>query len=429
MHVLLIADGRSPHTVGWVNGMAQLGIRTTLLSSHVLNEQQLGLLTVVLGPDAVHQPTDAWSWLRPRLVFASPYRRPAMGQAAHIDINSHTPTRRVLRLLAEVELHTAARLTSQLDRLIRIVRPDALHALRLQFEGIAATGTRTALPVAVSTWGSDLIHTGRTSDRLARRTACALRRADLLMSDCQRDSDLAPSWGLRPAAPRYVIPGNFGIDLADFPTPDPDLRAQLRLENRPLVVYPRGIRAVVNHRGFVHAAHTLLAENVDACFVGVGLSPLYGRQADVPGRLLCTDNLDHRTMLRLAACSAVTVSPSHSDGMPISVIEGMAGGAIPACGDLASLRELERQDAVIAWCDPGEATSIASAVKDALRLAVDPSNRQRNRQVVADRCTTKVAVERAGEAYQQLDSMSPRGPESGLSDAVPAGDPLRVTQG
>lgn len=402
MHIVVVADGRSPHTVGWVRGMAELGLRTTLLSSHILSDESRERLEAVLDPSAIHQPDDAWSRMRPTLTFASPNRRPHRLTTSTGNAGRVTPRGAALGLLEGIELWASGRLTTRLARLIETERPDAVHALRIQFEAIAATECRTGLPIAVSTWGSDLVSSARASNRMAQLTSRVLRRADLVICDCERDAALAQSWGLRSGAAQFVIPGNFGVNIAKFPDQDPDLATRLGLEDRPLVVYPRGIRAAVNGRGFLAAARLLASESVNASFVAVGLFDGRGAQADVPGRIVSTAPLDPATMLTLAASSAVTVSPSFSDGMPNSVLEGMAGGAIPVCGVLESLRELERKGAVIAWCDPGEPMSIASAITSALELAKNHEHGLRNRRVVVDHYSTSISVPRAREAYEQL---------------------------
>ena len=44
----------------------------------------------------------------------------------------------------------------KLNRVIRKVRPDAVHALRIPFEGMLAAQTPASVPLAVSIWGNDL---------------------------------------------------------------------------------------------------------------------------------------------------------------------------------------------------------------------------------------------------------------------------------
>ncbi|GIJ52275.1 hypothetical protein Val02_91610 [Virgisporangium aliadipatigenens] len=366
----------------------------------MLSRAQFDQLADAVGAQRVHQPTDAWNRLRTHITPGAPvHRLIARPARATRPATRPRPERQRVepRVVTHLELRAARRLSARLDALAARVRPDAVHALRIQYEGIAALGT--TLPLAVSTWGSDLIVTGRSDPRLGAATRAVLRRADVLFSDCARDVDLANRYGLRAETATAVVPGNFGVPLERFPAPDPALPLRFGLRQAPLVVYPRGVRGFVNHTGFLAAARELVADGVDASFLGVGIDAVAGAEAEIAGRIRCTGQLPLTTMLDVAAASAVTVSPSLADGIPNSVLEGMAGGAIPVCGPLESLRELEHDGAVMVWCDAYDTASIASAVRTALQLAADPANRERNRTLIAERYSTRSALHRVARAY------------------------------
>jgi glycosyltransferase involved in cell wall biosynthesis len=222
------------------------------------------------------------------------------------------------------------------------------------------------------------------------------------MTDCERDAELAYAWGLRRSSPIHVIPGNFGVDLGRFPQPDPLLRYRFGLSPLPMVVYPRGLRGHVNYQGFVEAARILLGEGVEASFLGVGLAEAMATKDTVPGRLVFTKPVEYETILSIAASTNVVVSPAWSDGTPTSVLEGMAGGAIPVCGRLESMCELEGRGAMISWCDPSQPESIAAAMRLALDLSRNEANRSRNRSVVARHYSTSASAARAEQAYRDL---------------------------
>jgi hypothetical protein len=404
MNILLVADGRSPHTVGWIRGMTRLGIVATLLSSRLLDRARLAMIEDLLGPGRVHHPNDLWNQVRHHITINSPARKALRyctrrwaGEAGRRTEPGAEPA-----LASYLESYGAWRLQSQLNSIVETSRPDAIHALRVQHEAIAAARARTGLPLAVSTWGQDLVLSAQANRLLSNRTREALRHANVLMSDCERDAQLAREWGLPPNTPTHVIPGNFGVDLDRFPNPDPEFVKRLGLVAAPLVVFPRGLTGYVNHHGFVKAVKILLSEGVEAAFLALGLESAIEPGEEVPGLFRCIGKVDHESMLKIAASSAVTVSPSWSDGMPNSVLEGMAGGSIPACGDIASLRELERHGAVMSWCDPSRADSIAFAIRRALELCREPANRALNRKVVVAHYSTTVALRAAQSAYREL---------------------------
>ena len=122
-------------------------------------------------------------------------------------------------------------------------------------------------------------------------------------------------------------------------------------------------------------------------------------------------------MLSLFCRAEVSVSITDQDGTPNSLLEAMAAGAIPVCGDLPSIRE---------WIEPGRNGFLAAfneplAVADALRLALGLSDAERsaikseNGRVIAAR-----AERRCGRGNTRLRNManccSPARNRTGMSD-------------
>ena len=398
MHVLLVADGRSPHTLGWIRGLLGIGIRTTLLSSRRLDEVEREAFGELSKRCLVYEPDDLWNRLRPALAKLRP-RVDAMRPRQMLSRANGQQPNRMQRIEESADLAAAYRLGTFLRRLLPSVAPDVVHALRIQYEAIAAVSAKIELPLAVSTWGSDLITTAAISPELNTNTRRAVESADFMFSDCERDAELADSFGLRPGVPKLVVPGNFGLDFDNFPEADRGYLYSFGLVARPLVTYPRGIRGCIDPEALVGAFISLVESGVDASFLAVGLNPAVDSARQIPGTFSCTSKLSHDAMLRIAAISSVTVSPSTSDGVPNSVLEGMAGGSIPVCGDLASLREVERKGAVMVWCDPADPRSIADGVKVALRLASDPENPIRNMTVARQHYSTSSAQANVRQAY------------------------------
>ena len=71
---------------------------------------------------------------------------------------------------------------------------------------------RTDAPsLVISTWGNDFTLHANASPMMQRLTREAMRAADGLHADCQRDLLWAQTWGLRKDAVTLVAPGNGGI--------------------------------------------------------------------------------------------------------------------------------------------------------------------------------------------------------------------------
>ena len=116
----------------------------------------------------------------------------------------------------------------RIRRVVKRAKPDVVHALRIPCEAMAALAAcPPAVPLAVSIWGIDLTLQASESYLTRRATRRVLARTDLLFADCQRDIDLAGTYGLRPTTPTAVLPGGGGIDLARVAEQDPTLTSHL----------------------------------------------------------------------------------------------------------------------------------------------------------------------------------------------------------
>jgi glycosyltransferase involved in cell wall biosynthesis len=302
----------------------------------------------------------------------------------------------------KADLYSARSLGVQIDHLAKVLKPDLIHALRIQYEGIAASYARLTAPIAVSTWGSDLITTARTSASIELETRRALDHATALFSDCKRDVSLARNFGLPLSSPAYVVPGNFGLDVQSFPAREVHFTKRFGLREAPLVTYPRGVRTCIDHAAVMRAFNEVVDRGVDASFLGVGLQGVADEGSYDRDRIVCLPSVTHFEMLRIAAHSSVTVSPSTSDGIPNSVLEGMAGGSVPVCSDLESLREIEDNGGVIVWVDPADASSIAAGIVKALDLARDHGVRLQNTQVISRHYASNSTCDTVVHAYQSM---------------------------
>ena len=390
MRVLLVADMRSPITWGWVNAVRSAGV-------------------VVLGTDGLpwpeHRPPGANSeasrgGVKQRLrsfAGATPKRLRATGRVRQV----------AGPLLASIK-------GRRIRRAVKRSKPDVVHALRIPCEAMAALAAcPPAVPLAVSIWGNDLTLQASESYLTRRATRRVLARTDLLFADCQRDIDLAGTYGLRPATPTAVLPGGGGIDLARAAEQDRTLASHLRDlagPGRRLVVNARGCRSYVRNEILLEAL-SLLASDLDprvrVVFVdsahdvalrrAIELHPLRSKVTVIGKR-------SPEEVFSLFRLAEVSVSITDHDGTPNSLLEAMAAGAIPVCGDLPSIRE---------WIEPGRNGFLAPfndppAVADVLRLALGLSGAERNAiktendRIIATRAERGLASRHAAEKYGQL---------------------------
>lgn len=381
LRVLLVADMRSPHALGWARGMLEIGLKPIIISSRRLDDAHRVVLPDEVRASIYHEPHDIFS--RSRLVLTRSSgalhaaRRLSRGAAVTDSANADGPLQAkhlprpggVGRLELPLEMAIAHRVGRAIDKIAQWSKPVLIHALRIPFEGIAATKPASRWPLAVSTWGSDLAVQAPAHPTLARATRQVLKRVIAVHADCQRDIELAHKWGAPAGIPILVAAGNMGFDNSIF-HPGDLLRA-----DRQLIVYPRGPSTFVNYLGFLRAAITLAAELPNIQFVGIGLkndpsSEALRRGATDPHRIILTGPLTPGEMAALYRRAIAVVSPSISDGTPNSVLEGMACGALPIVGDIPSLAELLRTASPQSLIDPRSTDAIQEAIASVVDLNI-----------------------------------------------------------
>lgn len=390
VRVLLVADARSPTTWGWVDAARSAGV-------------------VVLGASGI-------PW---------PQHGPPVGDRD----GSGWDVRQLLRFLAGAMpggMSLVGRLRRAMGPLIATIRgrrirravirakPDVVHGLRIPFEAMSALiSCPPQMPLAVSIWGNDLTHEALRNRLAGRAARLVLARADLLFADCQRDIDLAASWGLRPATPTAILPGGGGISLARVAEKDQALISQvcdLVGPEQGLVVNARGARPYVRNDVLLDAL-ALLAADLDPCVRVVFIDSAHDASLrrsiechQLRNRIIVTGRRSRSEVLSLLHRARVSVSITDQDGTPNSLLEAMAAGAIPVCSDLPSIRE---------WIEPGKNGFLAAsddpqAVANALWLALNLSHaeheeiRSTNVRIIAARAERGFCGKRAAEEYYKL---------------------------
>jgi glycosyltransferase involved in cell wall biosynthesis len=390
VRILLVADVRSPTTWGWVEAVRSAGV-------------------AVLG-------TDGLPW---------PERR-------HVSTGDDTPGQRAMQRLRAFAAATPRRLmitrwvrdlagpllapfnSRQIRRVVRRTKPDLVHALRIPSEAmIARAACPPNVPLAVSIWGNDLTLHASKSRATRSATRKVLARTDLLFADCHRDIKLAQTYGLRPATPTAVLPGGGGINLSPVGQSAQMLTSwlgDLAGSGYRLVVNPRGCCSYVRNDVLLDAL-SLLATNLDPCvrmiFVDsaqdVTLQRSIARHR-LRDRIVVTGKRSPGEVLALFGRAEVSVSITNHDGTPNSLLEAMAAGTIPVCGDLPSIRE---------WIEHGKNGFVApfdnpQAIANALRRALSLSAAERqaikeeNARIIAIRAERGWAGRHAAEKYGDL---------------------------
>jgi len=357
MHILIVADGRSPTTKSWIKTLKLTGQRVSLISTYPCAPIDGVELAAVLPV--------AFSRFSGSQVKTEKSISPLKGL-----INRFRPILTAMRY--SLGPWTVPYFRKKLPAIITKTQPDLVHAMRIPYEGMLATATPKGIPLLVSTWGNDLTLHAAANPLLGRLTRQALSRADGLFSDTQRDVELAKRWGFDPMKPSLVVVGNGGLDL------DLMLEASKIIERvTPVqIINPRGFRpSSVRIDTFFKAIPLVLKAHPYARFLCASMAG-QKEALDWVEKLGIADNVELAPFLsqgelwKQFSRSTISVSISQHDGTPNTLLEAMALGCLPVCGDIASIREWIEPEVNGALVPPDDFEALASTIN---RLLANPN--------------------------------------------------------
>lgn len=269
------------------------------------------------------------------------------------------------------------RLLASLVQLLREVRPSALLTFTVKpniYGALAARVTGTPVVATVTGLGSAFLAGGPLELLVANLYRVAFRRARAVLFQNPADRDQFIERGLVAADQARLVAGS-GIDLAQFrPMPPPsNERYTFLLVGRLLL--DKGVAE------YAAAARMLRDEGCDAVFRIVG-----ERWPDNPSavpawqleRWIDDDLIEHgppvddiRPEISAADC---IVLPSYREGIPRSLLEGMAMARPLVASDVPGCRDVVESGVNGLLCAPRSAADLARALR--IMLSLPPSERR-----------------------------------------------------
>jgi len=322
------------------------------------------------------------------------------------------PWRRGVARVCQFRFGTGPDVESRrLAALIRKLRPDIVHSLRLQNEGYTVLGARDAIRSVgatwiVSLWGADLSYFAERPEH-RERVREVLATCDYLTADCRRDLAWSRKLGTRDEQLyfKYPVPGNGGLDVEAVARrvrePEPT--------DRRMVLFPKAhddrfhqfgpVLAAVRQAGSVLRKFRLVFLRADeAVRRTIAEFPRSLRtRCDVRSTITREETLD------LVATARAMAAPSLFDGTPNVMLEAMATGAMPVMSPLVSIREWVDDGVNGLLADNEDPAALANALvractdDDLVRRAAEA-----NRNLVARRAERDAHRPRILEMYEQV---------------------------
>lgn len=387
---MILADGRSPIVHNWVKMLAPLNYHITLVSSYPCDP--------IPGIDHLY--------ILP-LAFSS-----MGGSQAGGNRNSGYPgTIKYIRPLAQKIRHwlgpwTLQAKVNRFRDLISVDQPDLIHAFRIPFEGMLAGLTNPGIPVIISTWGNDFTLHAPSTRRMGALTRRALTNASALISDTHVDIQRAVEWGFDLHQPSLVVPGNGGIDLAEIQ----DATAGV-IQSQPFrVINPRGLRSYIRTDTFFTAIPLVVKEFPEVQFSCTSMrgqpeAEMWVHKLGIEKNVQLLPLLSQTELWREFARSQVSVSVSSHDGTPNTLLEAMANGCLPICGDLPSIREWIIHEKNGLLIDPGNPEQLAKSMINSFKnKAMRLTAAQRNLQIIKERADIHTVRQAISDFYPKVTS-------------------------
>ncbi len=318
-----------------------------------------------------------------------------------VDVSTPGLSRKAGRLLSTVRMALA----------VHRLKPDLVHAHYLR--GLAwGLPLVRGVPCMVTSWGSDVLEEqGAFREPYSRPlTRAVFRRADVV-----HVQSAYMEGRVRPFVPSGtpVVRAGWGVNLDRF-RPGLDVRPVRRQwgigDDRRVIFSPRLAQPFYNHDLVIRALPAVRRRVPEALLIVGGaladagyVARLRALASDlgVKDQVRFLDAISYAEMPGWYNMADAVVMVPPSDGMPSTLLEAMACGAVPVLSRLPQYDELirHRENGFLVELEPD---ALASALADALEAGVRPSMAERNRSLVTNIADQDKEMARMEQHYQEL---------------------------
>ena len=221
------------------------------------------------------------------------------------------------------------RLRRDLKRVIREIKPDVIHAGPIQ-KCAFLTALAGYKPLVSMSWGSDMLVDAEKNFFWRAASRYTLKKSAVLVGDCQAVQNKAAEFGF-PEERCVLFP--WGVDLQHFsPSDKSDLRKRLGWEEQFVLLCLRSWEPIYGVDIFARAFARAARQNPELCLILLGggsQAPLIHKVLDQPdliNRIHYGGQVPQNKLPEYYRAADLYVSPSHSDGSSVSLLEAFASG-------------------------------------------------------------------------------------------------------
>jgi glycosyltransferase involved in cell wall biosynthesis len=293
------------------------------------------------------------------------------------------------------------RLTLELRRLLRKIKPDLIHAGPIQNCAFLAalSGFR---PILAMSWGYDLVMDADKSAWMQRVTRYTLKRSTYFTSDAKVSRDKAVAYGMDPEK-TVIFP--WGTDIEHFTQKTFE---RLNVETFTLFcsrtwesIYGVDVLA----RAFVKVAG--VNPDVNLILLGAGSQGNKIRQilmnGNVMDRVHFGGHVGQKDLPRWYHMADLYISPSHVDGSSVTLMEALASGLPCLVSDIPGNREWI-EEGVNGWLfRDGDVNDLAGKILDAIKNRSSlPKIGEAARQTAEQKADWKKNFGKLLETYERI---------------------------
>ncbi len=356
--ILFIGLGESSHTHSWID----------LIEGADFNVRLFALPTGNPPPDwkvktylTAYEQREIDPSNRLYLFASGRFKRLARRSAAVLLRKTWTPHTLVQKWLAKI---------------IREWRPDIIHTLGMESGGEFYFDVRRRYGLdGLGKWvlqtrgGSDLA-LRHLDPELRPRIAEVLRSCDLLISDNQQNFRIARELGVREdqLASIAPVPGTGGIDVDALAARRPKPPSQSRL-----ILWPKAYECPWSKALPVFEALKICWSQVQPCEIHILATTPETRQwyLTLPPTIRESCHVEDRVprarVLDLMSQARVMLAPSLVDGVPNSLYEAMAAGALPIVSPLETIQPIVEEERNVLFARNLYPDEIAGALTRAMK--------------------------------------------------------------
>ena len=239
----------------------------------------------------------------------------------------------------------------QLRAILSKIKPDLVHAGPIQGPALLAA-LAGFQPLVTMSWGSDILVRANRSPWMRFGTKYVLDRTRVFLADCQIVADEAKTYGF---SAKNIVQFPWGVDLEHF-SPKNGMRDGERLkqslgwDKNFVILCNRSWHPIYGVDVLAEAFVQSLSEYDSLRLILVGDGPqsdqIHKILASVKEKVHFPGRVGFDDLPGIYCAADLFVSPSHSDGSSVSLLEAMACGRPVLVSDIPSNKE---------WVKPGEA--------------------------------------------------------------------------